>query len=309
MKKSVLIILVILIMAIVVTGCILAYMYFTKDINTQGPEDSTEVSSEAIFTKENYPRVDGSTATQPLMNALAANFLAVEENTLDYKYNKTHKAYLNLIDREADLIIVTEPSEEELAYAREKNVELEITPIVNEGFVFLVNIRNKVENLSLQQIQDIYSGKITNWKDIGGEDSEIIAYQRPVNSGSQTGMLSLVMNGVDMIASPTEQVLVGMGDLIEAVADYNNGENSIGYSYYYYANTMYTKDTIKLLSINGIKPEFNTIKNNEYPIGSSYYIVIRKDEPESSNTRKLQEAMLSERGQKVAKEAGYVPVK
>ena len=67
-------------------------------------------------------------------------------------------------------------------------------------------------------------------------------------------------------------------------------------------------DRIKLLGINGVKPNYDTIKDGSYPIQTAYYIVIWKDEPQDSNTRKLRDAMLSARGQDVAKEAGYVPV-
>ena len=70
---------------------------------------------------------------------------------------------------------------------------MEVTPVVNEGFVFFTNVNNLVNGLSLKEIQDIYTDKITNWNQVGGDNAKIIAYQRPENSGSQTGMLSLVM--------------------------------------------------------------------------------------------------------------------
>lgn len=106
-----------------------------------------------------------------------------------------------------------------------------------------------------------------------------------------------------------------MADIINLVSDYDNGINSIGYSYYYYATTMYdtidaeVADGIKLIGVNGVKPEYNTIQNETYPIKTAYYAVIRKDETTDSNARKLLDAMLSTRGQAVAKEAGYVSVK
>ena len=172
--------------------------------------------------------------------------------------------------------------------------------------MFFVNKDNPVENLTLNQIQNIYSGKIKNWKDVGGDNAEIVAFQRPENSGSQTGMLELVMQGIKMMTPTTETVSPGMADIVDVISDYNNGKNAIGYSYYYYATTMYTSDTIKLLSVNGIKPTYENIQTGLYDIQTAYYAVIRKDEPENSNARKLLNAMKSERGQNVAKEAGYV---
>ena len=273
-----------------------------------------------MYSKEEYPKIDASLATQPLAIAVTKNFVAdVGENDEEVSefldFSNTHPAYIKLIDGEKDLIIVTEPSEEELAYAKEKGVELEVTPVVREGFVFYVNAKNPVDGLTIKQIQDIYSGKITNWKEVGGEDEEIVPFQRPENSGSQTGMLSLVMKDIEIMEPKKENLIGSMFDIVNLVSSYDNCINSIGYSYYYYATTMFdtldstVAERIKFLSIDGIEPSTENIKNETYPLETAYYIVIRKDEPESSLARKLKKDLLSERGQSVAEEAKYVGVK
>lgn len=306
MKKFLIILLILIIMAAIVCGCIFAYNYFTK-----GPTFSTE----PLFTLENYPKVDASLATQPLTNAFIKNFTGADINVDELEYTNTHPGYVRLINDEVDLIVVTEPSEDELALAKAKGVELEIIPVVKEGFVFYVNEKNSIESLTLEQIQQIYSGEITNWSNVGGTNQKIRAFQRNVNSGSQTGMLSLVMRDKKLMEPLTEDRIGSMIEIINIVSDYDNGINSIGYSYYYYATTMYddinkeVADRIKLLGVNGVKPTYETIKDGSYPIQTAYYIVINKNEPEDSNTRKLVNAMLSDRGQNLAKEAGYVPVK
>ena len=292
-------ILLIIIMFLVVIACIVAYMYFTQE--------KVEVNeTNAIFTLENYPRIDGSTSTLPLAEAFKANFTGTNIDEVEVNHSRTHNAYVNLINGDTDLILVTYPSEDEQKLAEENGIELEIVPIVKEAFVFLVNNENPVEDLTLEQIQGIYTGEIKNWSEVGGLDSEILAYQRPENSGSQSGMLSLVMQGKEMMEPITENVISGMAEIIDVIADYDNGQNSIGYSYYYYATTMYTSDTIKLLGVNGVKPTYDNIKNGLYNLQTAYYAVIRKDEPQDSDVRKLLNTMISERGQNVAKEAGYV---
>lgn len=300
-NKNVINILLIIIMILVVVACVVLYMCFTHDVEIIEPQQE-----EALFSEENYPKIDGSTATLPLAEAFKANFTDTDISEVNVKHSKTHNAYVNLINRNADLILVTYPSEEELKLAQNNDVELEIVPIVKEAFVFFVNKENSVENLSLSQIQNIYSGKIKNWKDVGGDDNKIVAFQRPENSGSQSGMLELVMKNQKMMTPTTETISQGMADIVDVISDYDNGKTAIGYSYYYYATTMYTSDTIKLLSINGIKPTYENIQTGLYDIQTAYYAVIRKDEPENSNTRKLLNAMISTRGQNVAKEAGYV---
>ena len=332
MKKTGIIVGIIIFMILVILGCMGAYQYFTnpkqpnEDLKQSGDilsgnneilpeqpnenlEQSDKISTEALFISGDYPKVDASLATQPLTDAFMANFTATPISEINPEYTNTHPSYLRLIDGEVDLIVVTSPSEEELTYARQKGVELEVIPVVNEAFIFMANKQNPVNGLTIKQVQDIYSGKITNWKEVGGDDEAIIPYQRPTNSGSQTGMLDLVMKDIPMIEPTTETFEETMAGIIEAVANYDNAKAALGYSYYYYATTMYSQDSIKLLAMDEVEPNFETIKNGEYPIQTAYYIVINKAEPEESNTRKLVEAMLSERGQAVAKEAGYVPVK
>lgn len=311
MKKSLKIVITILVMLIIVGGCIFAYFKFGKKDNKSGEE---QISTEAIFSKADMPRVDASLATQPLVSAMVKNFTAGQMTESDLNYTNTHPGYVKLINGEADLIVVTEPSEEELKLAKDKGVELEVIPVVKEGFVFYVNGNNKVDSLTLDQIESIYAGEIKNWSEVGGDNEEIIPYQRPVNSGSQTGILSLVMKNKKLM-NPLNNVIETMEGIIKTVANYANGKGAMGYSYYYYATAMYdltdenSQDRIKLLGVNGVKPSYDTIKDGSYPIQTAYYIVINKNEPEGSKTRELAKAMLSARGQNVAKDAGYVPVK
>lgn len=311
MKKSLKIVITILVMLIIVGGCIFAYFKFSKKDNKSGEE---QISTEAIFSKADMPRVDASLATQPLVSAMVKNFTAGQMTESDLNYTNTHPGYVKLINGEADLIVVTEPSEEELKLAKDKGVELEVIPVVKEGFVFYVNGNNKVDSLTLDQIESIYAGEIKNWSEVGGDNEEIIPYQRPVNSGSQTGILSLVMKNKKLM-NPLNNVIETMEGIIKTVANYANGKGAMGYSYYYYATAMYdltdenSQDRIKLLGVNGVKPSYDTIKDGSYPIQTAYYIVINKNEPEGSKTREIVKAMLSARGQNVAKDAGYVPVK
>ena len=293
-----------LLIVLMLISCGIAY-YFLIVKDEEEPQTTTDI----LYTKENLPRVDASLATQPLMDAFILDFTGKTTQEMGVEYSNTDPAYTKLINNEADLIVVTEPSEDELKRASDANVELEVTKVVNEGFVFFVNKDNKVDSLTFDEIVKIYSGEITNWKEVGGDDAEIIAYQRPENSGSQTGLYSLVMKGIPVKArTPKEEVTLSMAGIIEYVSDYENGLDAIGYSYYYYANEMYYSEDLKYLGINGIKPTYETIKNETYPILTAYYIVTRKNET-NENVLKLKEDMLSKRGQEVATKSGYVPCK
>lgn len=334
MKKGSSMITLIVVIVLVVALCVGAYflvssLYEKKlnqngDVNNNNSQDNTqgtskndeeEISSEPLYTLDNYPKVDASLATQPLTNAFIKNFVGEDVDVSKLDYTNTHPGYVRLINDEVDLIVVTEPSKEELELAKQKGVELEVIPVVKEGFVFYVNSNNKVDYLTKDQIQGIYSGEITNWKEVGGEDMEIKPFQRPTNSGSQTGMLSLVMKDKKLMDPLKENLVSTMAQIINFVSSYENGKNSIGYSYYYYATTMYEgidkeiASNIKLIGIDGVKPNAKTIQNGSYPYTTAYYIVINKADDENSPSRKLANLMLSKRGQQVAKNAGYVPVK
>lgn len=289
---------------------------YQMQMNEENISKKEEITNEKLYNLENFPKIDASLATRPLTNAFVKNFTGLEEfDESVLNYSNTHPGYIKLINDEVDLIVVTEPSKEELELAKEKGVELEVIPVVKEGFVFYVNAQNKVENLSIEQIQKIYTGEIKNWKEVGGKDETIMAYQRPVNSGSQTGMLSLVMKGIPLMEAPKENLVDTMYEIVNLVSNYKNGKNSLGYSYYYYANTMFQtidkeiSNNIKMLGINGVKPNNQTIKDNSYPFRTAYYIVINKADGENEPSRILAKHMLSARGQKVAEEAGYVPVR
>lgn len=334
MKKGSSMITLIVVIVLVVALCVGAYFLVSSlygkrlnqngDVNNNSSQDNTqdtskndeeEISSEPLYTLDNYPKVDASLATQPLTNAFIKNFVGEDVDVSKLDYTNTHPGYVRLINDEVDLIVVTEPSKEELELAKQKGVELEVIPVVKEGFVFYVNSNNKVDSLTKDQIQGIYSGEITNWKEVGGEDMEIKPFQRPTNSGSQTGMLSLVMKDKKLMDPLKENLVDTMAQIINFVSSYENGKNSIGYSYYYYATTMYEgidkeiASNIKLIGIDGVKPNAKTIQNGSYPYTTAYYIVINKADDENSPSRKLANLMLSKRGQQVAKNAGYVPVK
>ena len=292
----------------------------TTSQSTAAPETSEPVQTtqtelpateRPAFNRDTYPRVDGSTATIPLSENLAAELLSMTSQEVKQfiKHNTTHNAYVNLIDGKADIIFVTEPSPDELSLAKSKGVEFEVVPVVKEAFVFLVNVENPVDVITQNQIQEIYQGKVTNWKALGGPDKDIIAYQRPDNSGSQTLMQSLVMKDLQLAKAPMELKPEEMSGLIEVIASYDNSDRAIGYSVYYFANSMYSKDTIKFIKVDGVEPDPENISNGTYPYTSAYYAVLRKSEPQDTSARKLLAWLLSADGQKLAEDSGYVPLK
>lgn len=273
------------------------------------PGNDPDVSYSLHFEPEDLPVIDGATALAPYYELMASKLLDMElsEAKTWVLCSRTDGAYENLIYGAADMIFVSMPSEEQQSMADEEGFEFEMTPFLNGGFVFFVNKSNPVDSLTVQQLHDIYAGKITNWKEVGGDDLEIIAYQRPNNSGSQTGMYHYIISEDEIMHAPTEKKIEGMGEIVDAVAGYENSQGAIGYSYYYYVTSMHYSDDIKLLAIDGISPSDETIGNGTYPLINPSYVIIDKSTPADSHIRDIVQWIVGPEGQQTGKEAGYVP--
>jgi hypothetical protein len=124
-----------------------------------------------------------------------------------------------------------------------------------------------------------------------------------------TLLTKLLMNGKEPMHPPSEWLAASMGALVEVVSGYYNARDAIGYSMFYYVNNMYGNSRFKLLGADGVKPSRETIERGEYPLEDYYYAVMRKDAPADSPARKLVDWLLTDGGQTVAAQAGYIPLR
>ncbi len=289
-----------LLMAISITAC--------GGNNEDKPVSPSDESPSLTLTKDELPVIDGALALAPYYEAMTAKLLNVdiEEARTLVLCNNTPSAYQNLTDGTVDMIFCAMPSDEQVQTAKEAGVTFEYHTILNGGFVFFVNKDNPVKSLTKKQLQDIYRGKIKNWKELGGDDVEIIPYQRNEGSGSQTGLYRFLLPKAAVMKAPTELAIGDMGEIVDAVAHYENSKGAIGYSYYYYVSSMHYTDQIKLLGVDGVIPSDKTISDGSYPMINQSQIVIRDDTPEDSMVRKIIAWCQSEEGAKLAEENGYV---
>ena len=259
---------------------------------------------------EKLPVVDGAAAVFPVYSAFVNAVYYPTSVTLGdgiFEYNNTSLGYRKLAQKETDIFFGAYPSEEQIAYAKEQGTEFEFTEIGTEAFVFFVHKDNPIDNLTTEQIQDIYSGKITNWKDVGGADEKIVAFQRNEGSGSQS-MLKRFMGDKEIMDAPSEQVNDLMSGIIDVVSKYQNKTSSIGFSFRYYLEGIIKNPDIKMLSIDGNKPSVESIKDGSYPITTPLYAVTWKDNPKE-NVKLLLDWVLSSEGQEIIEKTGYVGVK
>ena len=274
-----------------------------------------------------YPSLDGSTVCVPLAMELARQWLDLPEEDLNgfVNFSTTPYAYDRLTEGKAnptvtivsrnvmmddthpiDLVLGTGPNADERRAAEEAGVELVMVPVCYDAFVFLVGSENPVEDLTEEQIRDIYTGRIENWKAVGGEAGRIIAYQRPHGSGSQTAMEEMVMQGEEPEAADSSYISDGMADLIQQVGNFDGRGNAIGYSYLYYVDELYQSGSLKVLSVNGAAPTPENLRSGAYPYTVYYYAVYRKG---NETAERFARWLASDEGQRCVGQAGYVTLR
>lgn len=204
------------------------------------------------------------------------------------QFQNTIRGYNAMLEGSVDLFFTAYPSREQLENASDMGAELEIVPIGLEAFVFFVSKDNPTENLTIDQIREIYRGTIRNWDEVGGPDRLINPLLRIEGSGSQTMMESFME-----------------GDMIHSRDPFSIFGGAIGYSFRYYLSGMVANDNVKMLSINGIYPSAESIRNGSYPISANFYVIYRKDNT-NENVIKLVNWLLSDEGQTMIEACGYV---
>ena len=267
------------------------YVPFTGSANVFSEDGAKKLEGD-------IPVIDGAAALLPVYAGFVQSIYPEDSvifNGEDYDaksamhYTNTRGAYKDIVDGNADIIICAQPSDEQLAYAKEKGVELELVPIGSDAFVFIVNANNPVSDITIDQIKGIYSGKITNWRELGGKNVPIAAMRRNKNSGSQTA-LEKIMG--DTPIKPDYTALFG---------------SPIGFSFRYYVTGMLAEGGVKILTINGVAPTTETLADGTYPVSGNLYAVYRKGET-NENVYKAVDFMLSPEGQKIVEKSGYIPI-
>ena len=259
---------------------------------------------------DHLPVLDGAAALVPVYAAVIENVYPVgcvtyeggEFSSDNYygenfaadsvmQYKNTVRGYQAIVDGTTDILFCAGPSAEQTRYAEEKGVELVYVPVGLEAFVFFVNEQNPVDDLTVAQIRKIYAGEYSNWSEVGGADRVINPVTRLEGSGSQTAFEAVM--GEQKIGSKSIFALAGA---------------SIGFSFRYYMDGIVGNDAVKMLSLNGVFPSAENIQNRTYPIVTQFYAIYRKDN-ENPNIPILIEWLLSDEGQKLIEETGYVRIK
>lgn len=296
----------------VVTDIFIFFVFTNRCINyssSQMQAKSVEVDQYLPFAKEtkivkkeysekltgDLPKIDGAAALVPVFNSFV--YSIYPESSVKYEngdftkdsalqYHNTRGAFKGIVDGDCDIAFCAKPSNDQVQYGKDKGIEFELTPIGREAFVFIVNKNNPVDNLTMDQLKDIYNGKTTNWKDVGGANRPINVVQRNQGSGSQTTLEKLFGNEIK-------------GNFFGPLGA------SLGFSFRYYVEELTKHGHIKMLKLNGVYPDRENVQNESYPIVSNFFAVTRKGET-NPNVQKVLDFVLSPTGQEIIDEVGYV---
>ena len=272
----------------------------------------SELEPTGLFSPEEFPKLDGSTACIPLMAQMMADTTGIDletaQSSISVSTTATAWESFGLYDTDTQMLVVYEAPDSVKEELQDANVQLEQKPIGRDALVFIVNEDNPVKSLTQQQLKDIYAGKITNWKEVGGQDLDIVAFQRRADSGSQTLFQKLLIQGGELMDPPTELAPTAMGELVDSLAAYNNSANALGFSVYYYIDQMYSQPGLRLLAVDGVEPSNDTIASEKYPLCNEFYAVIHPDAAADSPERTLYNWLDTEAGQACIRKSGYVAV-
>ena len=204
----------------------------------------------------NAQRIKGSDTVLPVAQQTAERYMNQHPDArVTVTGGGTGVGISALMDNTTDIAMASRPIKfSEKMKIKEAGQDVDEIIVAYDALAVVVHPSNPVKQLTRQQLEDIFRGKITNWKDVGGKDQAIVAFQRGEDSGSQTLFQKLLIQGGPLMEAPTELAPTAMGELVDSIAEYNNSANAIGFSVYYYIDQMYSQPGLRLLAVDGVTP-------------------------------------------------------
>ncbi|MBR6562396.1 MAG: phosphate ABC transporter substrate-binding protein [Clostridia bacterium] len=236
---------------------------------------------------------DGSTSMNKVIGALGEAFENETGITVTYNATGSSAGIQAVLEGRCDIGLASRNLKDD-----EKAKGLEETILAYDGIAIIVNPNNPVSDLDVETIAKIYTGEIKNWKEVGGNDAEIVLIGREAGSGTRDGFEDITDT---KDKCDYRQELTSTGDVITTVA---SNPGAIGY-----ASLASVKDTVKVLTVDGIAPSEETIKDGSYVVQRPFVLVTKKDAKLSENAQKFFDYITSEAANEIISGAGVVPAK
>lgn len=250
-----------------------------------GSSDTTKQADGGTVT------TDGSTSMSKVIGALSEAYESNTGVTVTYNATGSGSGIQAVQEGRCDIGLSSRSLKDE-----EKVKGLQETTLALDGIAIIVNPENPVSDMSLDTITKIYTGEISNWKDAGGNDSEIVLIGREAGSGTRDGFESITYT---KDKCKYRQELTSTGDVIATVA---SNPSAIGY-----ASLSAVKDNVKALKVNGVAPSEETVKDGSYVVQRPFVLVTMKDKELSGNAKNFMEYITSKSANEIISGAGVVP--
>lgn len=236
---------------------------------------------------------DGSTSMEKVINSLGESFMAANKD-VKFTYNPTGSGsgIQAVTEGRCDIGLSSRALKDD-----EKASGLVETVLAYDGIAIVVSPENPVSDLDVDTIAKIYTGEITNWKDVGGDDAEIVLIGREAGSGTRDGFESITGT---KDACAYRQELTSTGDVITTVSQ---NPNAIGY-----ASLAAIKDSVKALTVNGVAPTEATVKDGTYLVQRPFVLVTKEGVALSETAQKFFDFATSADAASIISAAGAVPV-
>lgn len=245
-------------------------------------------------SRANIIKISGSSSVGPLIEAEAEVFEEeMPEVTVEVNQLGSSAGIKDAINGTVEIGI----SSRDL---KEKELETGVSEkaIAYDGMAVIINKENSVKDLTMEQVKDIYTGKITNWKDVGGEDSEIVLVSREDGSGTRDAFQEIVGFDSEQL-SPKAQISDGSGSIKTMVS---GNKNAIGY-----ISFSYVDDSVKAVNIDGVEPTAEKVKDKTYKL-SRAFLLVYKEENLNDNSRKFIDFIMDKKGQDIVEDEGLISV-
>lgn len=279
-------------LGIAVAACLMAACFAgcgTTD-NKGGANATNKPGNEAV---SGTVSTDGSTSMEKVIKYLSESF-SEENKNVKITYNPTGSGsgITAVSEGRCDIGLSSRDLKDE-----EKKSGLKGTVVALDGIAIVVNPENTVEDLTVEQIADLYTGKITNWKDVGGKDAPVVLIGREAASGTRDGFESITKTKDSCKYS---QELSSTGDVIQTVA---SNPNVIGY-----ASLASVKETVKAIKVNSVAPSTATVQDGTYKIQRDFVFVTKEGKELSKAAQTFFDWIVSGKADSLIEKAGAVPV-
>ncbi len=285
------------------------YLYYTPS-NNIGSKIASLNEESTLKLQDDFPIINGAESFIPFVSS-CIKAVYPKDMVKSGSFDDVYGNYYALVSKGIDILIERVPNSRDIDTIQkyqEEGTNLKYTPIGYDPFVFFVHKDNPVDSLTVEQIKGIYSGEITNWKEVGGQDIPIKAYQQTDGFDNQSMLKKIMGNTPLMPVIPEYTPPFAQRPPWDIPADYRNDKDAIGFYYgYYITNTLdkgYAKN-LKILKINGVSATGENIRCGAYPFYSPIYAVTYEGNP-NKNVDILITWMLSEQGQELLSKSGCI---